>query len=149
VFKYADGPTTGNCDVPYTAIAGAWLAGSSLAQWPAASVGGHFVSRTVASVAQRDGRRSFAASWLGDDAPKKAHTHTHTHTHKQPTHTNHIYTNTHTTQSFGHGYLSRLRSYGTTICVLVLLLYMYTYVLFFNNSDVAARVSEASDAHAP
>ncbi len=148
MFKYADGPTTGNCDVPYTAIAGAWLAGSSLAQWPAASVGGHFVARTVASVAQRDGRRSFAASWLGDDAPKKAHTHTHTHTQRTHTHKPHIHKHTHNT-IFRTWLPESLRSYGTTICVLVLLLYMYIYVLFFNNSDVAARVSEASDAHSP
>jgi transcriptional regulator ATRX len=64
-----DIPITGSCDVTYTAIAGAWFAGSLLAQWPPASVGGPYVARTAASVAKSDGRRGFANNGVkGKDA---------------------------------------------------------------------------------
>ena len=68
-------PITGNCDVPYTYIGGAWSTGSPLSQWPPASVGCPFVARTAASVAQSDGRRGFISGWQGYTAPKKGALH--------------------------------------------------------------------------
>jgi hypothetical protein len=108
--------------VPYTPIAGVWFAGSSLPNWPPASVGGPYVARTAASVAHRlapsDGRRGFAGL-QGDDEQKKALSLSLSHTH---THTNHTHKHTHTHTSGTAIYVSSYYS-ATGVCGLELLVY--------------------------